>query len=311
MAAPEIWVSKWDELGLLLQRRFWKPLRDMMDIFHVLPLAAVVILFVLLATDGQFREIYIAYLEGANGGTTAWIASIVAGLAAVALISAVLYEAHYSLSTMRINIIYSSSSNPEASSRLRGLQRAAAFLLAFLPWLGLTVGFFGARNFVADRYCQLLNVAGVGPPDLQHMQYLLQPSGWTIAGAVIFLGMATAYFSSQGEQSRIAQRAVACIAPALVVLLFLLFTDRLGTKHWTIHTIVTFLAIAVATLVYFWIYQWLYRRRSGFIYSRPETGTGISLRKRRRRLLAVWAFLPWFFPWPSRCILLACNVQFT
>jgi hypothetical protein len=43
------------------------------------------------------------------------------------------------------------------------------------------------------------------------------------------------------------------------------------------------------------IYQWLYRRRSGFIYVRPELRTGVSLRKRRRRTLAVWAFLPWFF----------------
>src|SRR5271163_938426 len=129
MATREAWVSKWDELGFLLQRRFWRPLRSMMDIFHVLPLAAVIILFVLLATDGQFREIYIAYLEGANDITIGWVVGIVAGFAALALISAVLYETHNALSTMRINVVYSSYSNPAANSKLRSLQRAAAFVL--------------------------------------------------------------------------------------------------------------------------------------------------------------------------------------
>ena len=57
MAASAVWASKRGEVGFLLQRRFWKPLRNMMDIFHVLPLAAVLILFVLLATDGQFLSL--------------------------------------------------------------------------------------------------------------------------------------------------------------------------------------------------------------------------------------------------------------
>jgi hypothetical protein len=267
----------------------------MMDIFHVLPLAAVLILFVLLATDGQFREIYISYLEGPQNGVISWIAGILTAMVALGLISAVLYEAHYALSTMRINVIYSSYSNPDANSRMRRLQRAAAFVLAFLPWLGLTVGLFGARNFVANRYCQLLNVAGVAPDELHRMQYLPLPGGWTIAGAVLVLGVATAYFSSAGEQNRIAQRAVACCAPLLVVLLFLLFTDWLDTNKWSWRSTATCVAIAVVTVIYYLIYQWLYRRRRGFVFSPAQSGTGISLRKRRRRWLAVWAFLPWFF----------------
>ena len=56
MAASAVWASKRGEVGFLLQRRFWKPLRNMMDIFHVLPLAAVLILFVLLAMEEDLAE---------------------------------------------------------------------------------------------------------------------------------------------------------------------------------------------------------------------------------------------------------------
>ena len=212
MMESEVWASRWDELRLYLHRQLWRPLRGMMNIFHVLPLAAVVILFVFLATDGQFREIYIAALEGARNHTRAWTVSIVMAFAALTLISAVLYEAHNALSTMRINVIYSSYSDPTAGSNLRGLQRAAAFVLAFLPWVGLSVGLFGAREFVADRYCHLLNSAGISGDALESMQYLPVYGGYRIACAVVLLGLAVAYFSSIGEQHRTAQRAVACTA---------------------------------------------------------------------------------------------------
>ncbi len=293
MADYEFWGAKRSEFSLFLQRSFWKPLRNMMEIFHVLPLAAVVILFVLLATDGQFREIYISYLEGPTDGNLAWVVSIVAGLAAIALMSAVLYEAHTALSTMRINVVYSSQSDPEANSKLRNLQRAAAFALAFMPWLGLTLGLLGARNFVAARYCQLLDVAHVDPYDLQHMQYLPHIGGLPIAAGVIFLGAATAYFASVDDSNRVAQRAVSCVAPALAAVLFLLFTDWLGADPWASWSVDIFAVIAIATVVYFWIYQQLYHRRGGFILFRAFTRTGISFRKRRRRRLILWAFLPW------------------
>jgi hypothetical protein len=291
MTGWEVWASRWDELRLYLHRRFWRPLRSMMNIFHVLPLAAVVILFVFLATDGQFREIYIADLEGARNHTHAWIFSVVMAFAALTLISAVLYEAHNALSTMRINVVYSSYSDPAASSNLRGLQRSAAFVLAFLPWVGLSVGLLGARDFVADRYCQLLNSAGINGHELESMQYLPVYGGYRIACAVIFLGLAVAYFSSVGEQHRMAQRAVACVALPVGALLFFMFTDLLNAG--SPQALTTDVLIVALTVFYFLVYQWLYRRRSGFIFSHLASGTGISLRKRRRHWLAVWAFMPW------------------
>ena len=322
----------WRELGPLLQRIFWRPLRSMMEIFHVLPLAAAVILFVLLATDGQFREIYIAYLEGPSGDVSVWLAAIASAAIVLALISAVLREAHFALSSMRINVIYSSYSNPDANSSLRILQRTAGFGLAFLPWLGVATGLFAARNFVADRYCQLLNTAKIPASTLAGMQHLLLPGAWTIVIAVVFLGVAATIFSCVDQQSRVAQRSVAFVAPPLAALLFLLFTDKLDVGLLTIWPIVICVFIALLTVLYFLGYQWLYRRQGGRILFRsqsdlpnekeasaagnaaqgwrrlftlrilsplwslmahPEFTTGISLRRRRRQMLVIWAFLPW------------------
>jgi hypothetical protein len=331
MDQREVLGAKWHELGPLLQRRFWKPVRSMMEIFDVLPLAAGLILFVLFATDGQFREIYIAYLEGPRHSVAGWIGSIVGAAAVLALISAVLSEAHFSLSTMRINVIYSSYSNPDANSKLRSLQRTAAFVLCFMPWLGLTVGLFGARNFVADRYCQLLSQMPAS--QLHDMQHLLMPGGGPIAIAIIFLGTATALFCCVDQKNRIAQRAVALIAPPLAALLLVLFTDWLIpsiNQYWSI----LFCAVTLcATVAYFIVYQRLYWGRSGPVFTRangkagdasalapdiyvpktfsqrlalwvlspfasfvrPEYSTGIGLYKRRQQTLFAWAFLPWLF----------------
>jgi hypothetical protein len=325
-------AAKGRELGPLLHRKFWQPLRNTMEIFHVLPVLAAAALFLFLATDGQFREIYISYLEGWGDRPLQWLMGIVAGALILALNSAVLSEAHYALSTMRINVIYSSNSNPDANSRLKALQRSTAFTLAFVPWLGLAVGLFSARNFVADRYCKLYNEIPAGTlftvNDLHNIQYLLMPSGWAIATSVIFLGFAIAAFSCVEQRTRNAQRAVAFIAPPLGALLFLLFTDWLTPslrQNWAIIFCVT---TAILTAAYFLVYQRLYGRRPGPIFSRPLAGTaahhasleiepeksrrqllvswllsffvtqpdfstGISLRQRRRQMLFSWAFAPW------------------
>src|SRR5260370_19692274 len=125
------------EVGQALRRGVWHPLRRMMEIFHILPLTAAILVFGLLATQAQLREIYLSYLEGLKdagpGQTAANVEIFLAAAAGLALISAALYEAHYWLSTMRINVVYSSLSDPESGSVLRGLQRIAAIGLALVP----------------------------------------------------------------------------------------------------------------------------------------------------------------------------------
>jgi hypothetical protein len=323
-------VSRWYEVAPLLHRTFWRPLRNAMEIFHVLPLTAAAAVFILLATDGQFRELYVSYLEVPDGSVWPRLGAILVGLATLVLISVVICEAHFSLSNLRINVVYSSYSNPTSSSKLRGLQRSAAFCLTFVPWLGLTAGLFGARNFVADRYCKLF--AEFRPQELYElhgMQHLALPGGWTIAAAIVVLGAAIAAFSCTEQQTRIPQRAVSLIAPSIAAVLFLLFTDWLvfsfADRWWQLFFIIT----AVATGLYFYVYQRLYRRRSGPIFSRsrghagdeaqavspigppktraqlmvgtllslfvaqPEFSIGVSTTRRRRQLLLLWAFMPW------------------
>jgi hypothetical protein len=282
---------KWQGLAPFLQRSLWRPLRNMLNVFHVLPLASAVVLFALVATEGQFREIYISYLEGPGDHPVRWVAGIVAALALFALLSALLSETHYSLSTMRINVVYSSYSNPDANSALRRLQRSAAFCLAISPWLGLTAGIFGARNFVANRYCELL---GQNVPGLANMQHVLQPNVWALAGAILFLGASTTAFATVNQQTRIAQRVVAFVAPPFMALLFLLFTDRLNADIFKSSSLWTIVFIVLATVLYFDIYQRLYRRRTRLIfYARTGSSTGTSVRKLRWELLVLWAFLPW------------------
>jgi hypothetical protein len=316
-------ASKSREFGPLLQRRFWRPLRSTMQIFHVLPLAAGAVVFVLLATDAQFREIYISYLEiPAAGGVRSWLVGLVAAAVGLALVGAVLSEAHIALSTMRINVVYSSYSNPEANSLLRRTQRVAAFCLAFVPWLGVTVGLFGARNFVAARYCKLL--LEMGAPLKQH---LMVPGGWQIAAAIFVLGAAVATFSCVEQDAPVAQRAIALLTPFTGVLLFLMFTDWLA---FNVAGLALYLVFAIsATALYFYVYRSLYRRRRWpvfyrsprgagdksqiapvidpakhrfeyfvartfwFIAARPEFSTGFGARMRRRQQLMAWAFAPW------------------
>jgi hypothetical protein len=289
-----LWADKRSELGLFLQRSFWKPLRNTAEIFHVLPLAAVVVLFVVLATDGQLREIYISYLEYPSDGAASASIRIVAGLITIALLSAVLFEAHNALSTMRINVVFSSHSDPAAHYKLRRLQRAAAFVLAFMPWLGVTIGLFGARNFVAARYCKLFKDAHVDQATLDTMHPLLQVNSTQVAAGLIVLGAAAAFFASNDERNRLAHYAVAGIAPVLAVLLFLLFTDRLDPNAWALLPLWMYVAVAATTLGYFLIYHRLYHQRGGFWLWRLFIRTGIGFRKRRQRRLALWAFLPWF-----------------
>ncbi len=327
----DVLAAKWYQLGPFLQMRFWKPLRNMMAIFHLLPLAAGVICFVLFAVDGQFREIYISYLENPTGSVGAWLAGLVAAAVSLILLSALLYEAHFALSTLRISVVYSGYSNPDTNSSPRSLQRTAAFLLALLPWLGIAIGLFNARNFVADRYCQLLSQMPTS--QLHGMQHLLLPDGRMIAVSLIFLGSAIATFSSVEQKTRLAQRTVALLAPGLGALLFLLFSDWLVPELANWSAILLCAVTLVVTVAYFVIYRSLYERRSGPVFMRahakstdesqveppihvPQTrgelfrawalsplyvlinrqrlSTGVGFVQRQRQMLILWAFLPWF-----------------
>lgn len=291
MTISEALASKWEELGPFLRRAFWQPLHRMMAIFHILPLTAALIVFFIFATNGQFREIYLSYLE--NLSSSHWIVATVgftAAAAALTLLSAVLYLAHYELSRMRIGVVYSSYSNPEARSRLRVLQRVAAVILALFPWLGLVSGLFGALLYLIARYDRLKG-AGVGNRDLTLMLHLRVPSPWGIALAAILLGVSIAFFLDFYRNNRFVQWAGIFITPlTAAVLLILLIDPSLGQAGvaWTSA------ALSGAALLIV-MGSYLHMMRPKIIYSLTfYPDTGVNPRRRRRRVIFTWALLPWF-----------------
>lgn len=288
--------SKFQELGPLLQRGFWQPLHRTMQIFHVLPLAAALLTFFLLATIGQLREIYLSFLESPSSIDTAWMASkalsSVSTVLVLALFSALLYVAHYGLSTMRVNVIYSSYSNPDAGSRVHSIQRIAAVGLALIPWFGLVAGLFGARNHLTETYDLLNSAKGVIPAPTSH---LYAPAGWVIPASVLLQGIASAFFLDFFRQNRFVQWTVMVIGPTAAAALFLLLTHSspgMGSATpWPVF--VGVISIAVACCV---LHVCFYKMRTNLIYARvlrPDHDTGVNLRRRRRIFLFFFALLPW------------------
>ena len=127
------------EFGQLLRRAIWRPLQWMMGIFHLLPALAAVILFLLLFNIAQFREIYLSYLEYMR------VVHIVWAVAGFALISAVLYQSHYLLSTMRIDVIYSNFSNPNTESICGGCKKRPHLSGRSCRGLAWPLDFFSSR----------------------------------------------------------------------------------------------------------------------------------------------------------------------
>ena len=281
------------ELGQVLRRRVWHPIRRMMEIFHILPLTAAIIVFFLLATQAQLREVYLSYLEGLKDptpGQFAWNVEIfLAATAGLALISAVLYEAHYWLSTLRMNVVYSSFSDPESGSVLRGLQRIAAIGLALVPWLAVVAGLFNAKLYLVKRYDQLQE-AKVDP---ETMNYLQTPRTLAIFITMVALALAVAVFLDRYRRSIILQSATVAAIPFAAIGLFLLLTD-LPVGALSGSRFVGGLAIALICAAYYLGYYRLYTMRTGWIFTQATfPDTGINRRRRRRIALFGLAVLPW------------------
>ena len=139
-------LQKRAEIAPSLRRQFWLPLRRLLKMFHILPVVAAVALFGLLALDGQLNEIYVSYMEDvASAGVLAMLIRFAAAAAGLALISAVLYEAHYRLSGPRISVIFSMNAEVGTGSHLEVVQDVSAIVIALSPWLGLFAGLLNAN----------------------------------------------------------------------------------------------------------------------------------------------------------------------
>jgi len=290
------------ELGQWLRRRIWQALRRMKDTFHPLPIIAAIMTFLLLAYDGQVREIYLSYLEalneqGASGiglhfGTT--VGAYLAALAGVTLISATLSEAHYALSTTRIGFIYSNLSNPEFGSRLRSIQRLAAVILVLVPWLGLAAGLFHAKDYVSDLYPRL-QLAGFESGQITAIQTLLPKiETLSIVITLAFAALVASFVIDHYRREPIVQGAMIAVAPFATIGLFLLLIDWGPQELGGDEIVVVALMAGIALAAYYLGYYRLCARPSTFVYAHAWIrDTGINLRRRRRLVGLVWANLPW------------------
>lgn len=293
MSMWELLGDKKGEFGPWLRRAFWLPLRRMLRMFHILPASAALVLFVLLATDGQLREIYVSYLEDMGSApffsvTNLWIAlRFAAAAAGFALISAVLFEAHYLLGSTRFDTIHWMQAGSGGES---GVQDAAGIVLALAPWLGLVAGLVNAKIYLADLFRRL---QGAGASDLGAMQHVPMPGPWPIAAAVVFLGLAMSLFVAANPKRRGLHRAVIVSTPPAIALLFLLLTDppQFNPGAWQIALIC--LAVAALVAVYYAGYAYLFAMRAPEFSRSLQNRTGINLRKCRGVLLFIWALLPW------------------
>ncbi len=289
------------ELGQRLRRQVWQPLHRMMEIFHVLPLTAAIILILLLARSPQLREIYLSYLEGlsdsasehsAAGVVTA--ANFAAALAGFTLISAALCDAHYRLTTMRINIIFSNQSNPGSDPLSRSVQRMAAISLAFAPWLGMAAGLLNAQYYAADIY-PLLQAAGMDSGRSNSMQQLLPKAGvLSIVVSTVFVALAAGVFADRYRRQAATRSAVIAAIPFAAFGLFLLLADLQVETLDGLQKSVGTLALVLAGAAYYFGYYRLSTMRSGIIYAHPlNPDTGVNRQRRRRVALFVWAAFPW------------------
>lgn len=291
MSSFELLNEKRSEFGPWLRRSFWLPLRRILEMFHILPITAALILFVLLATDGQLREIYVSYLEDlGSGGFGATVIRLGAAALGFALISAVLYQAQYLLSADRVTVIYATNADLAAGSRLRYVQDAAATVLALSPWLGLATGLLNAKFYLANLF-DTLQKAGA-PVDV--MQRVPMASSWAIAAAASGLGLVLAVLVAANTKNRTLQRSIILVIPAAAAIFYLLLTDppKMNPGVWQFVAITACVVLGIA--VYYFVYHRLYTMRAHFVYL-PflQRDTGFNPRRRQRALLFVWALLPW------------------
>jgi hypothetical protein len=286
----ELLVEKRGTIAPSLRRQFWLPLRRLLKMFHVLPVAAAAAVFFLLAFDGQLTEIYITYLEDiASPEVVVTVFRFVAVALAFGLISAVLYEAHYRLSGPRINVIFSMNSEVGTGSRLRHVQDVSAILIALSPWLGLAAGLYKTNISLTDVFIKIRSANA----DLKAFGHVPIPSNWAIAGALLVLAAAMAWLAAAYLKSRSLQRAVMLLNPlAAVFVLWLL----IGTPAFSPTTvkIVAAAITAVTVLIYYVVYYRIQLMRAYIFRAHAlQDDNNFSLRQWQRIILFAWALLPW------------------
>jgi hypothetical protein len=129
---------------MVLKTWFWRPLSRITRSFHLLPPVAILIIFLLLITSGQVRELYLFYLEATPP------LPIIFAFVTFALVSAAMFVSHFWLNPVQRDIVHANPAEVPGIAEYSGLRRFMACALAFLPWAGLAAGLWFARGKMND-----------------------------------------------------------------------------------------------------------------------------------------------------------------
>jgi hypothetical protein len=273
-----------------LRRQFWLPLRRLLKMFHVLPVAAAAAVFFLLGFDGQLTEIYITYLEDLGSPDVAvLVLRLVAAALSFGLISAVLYEAHYRLSGPRINVIFSMNSEVGTGSRLRQVQDVSATVIALSPWLGLAAGLLNTNAALTGVF----NTLRKANAPLSTFQHVPIPTAGAIAGGLSALAVVMAWLAAAHLKKWGLQRAVMFLNPLAAVLVFWLLIGIPEFSSVAVRIVIA--AIAFVAVVGYDIIYYRIQMMRAYIFSAQalQDDDNLGLRQWQRIILFAWALLPW------------------
>lgn len=283
-------VEKRAEIAPALRREFWLPGRRLINMFHLLPLTAAGILFLLLAFDGQLIEIYVSYLEDIRYAGFAMTA-IRCATAAVgfALISAVLYEAHYRLSGPRISVIYSMNAEVGTGFRMRQVQAISATVIALAPWFGLVAGLLHANVSLVNLFGKL-HEANTDPAKLEHVP---EPLVGAVVAGILILGLVVSSLVAAHPKNRPLQRTIMMLNPLAAALVFRLLINAPPLSATAFRLGASLAAILIVG-GYYVVYHRIEQLRAYVFRARAlREDNNLNMRQWQRVVLFGWALLPW------------------
>lgn len=294
---------------LWFHRVVWHQLERLRDTFHVVPVFAALSILLLLALDGQSREIYVSYLEQIGSPSWRAFAAIGCGAVGLALLSALLFEAQYWLSRPASARPYSDRSHPDAGSAASRLRRTAAILLALAPWFGVAIGLLQVQFYLGslastETTFSSATMGGGKPPDPG--TYLPAANSFWIAVSALALGFANATFVRLQRESGFLRTAVVVTTPLVSILIFLLLTEYDTTISSAMKYVflIYFPNYGDVLLVAGWAvgvsaltagYLEIYRRlEKSIVYFDPKRWQArCNWRRHQGKLLSGWLILPW------------------
>ena len=156
------------------------------------------------------------YLEPPYDSERGWQIAMAAG--ALALLSAALYYANYSLSDVTIDIVWSESRDLDRDSRLRLIRNNAGLFCAALPWAGVWLGVSNAGVAATRNNEQINEARGMLGWEIEaaNLAEILNGLQWTLL-IVALCGLVVVRFPTRFSQKRMA----ALVGIRSIALLFL------------------------------------------------------------------------------------------